>query len=97
MTYPDTPGYSDPDTSKAAADKIAAVSGDLAQLVLAAISDKPQTCFELETVLGLPHQTASARVRELVLKELVEDSGARRPTASGRNAKVWRRKLKEDE
>lgn len=44
---------------------------------------------ELERWLGLPHQTVSARRRELVLKGLIEDSGERRKTRSGRKAVVW--------
>lgn len=38
------------------------------------------TCAEVEQALRLPHQTASARIR---------DSGARRLTPSGRKAIVW--------
>lgn len=44
---------------------------------------------ELEQALGLRHQTASARRRELVKMGLVQDSGQRRPTRSGRSATVW--------
>ena len=44
---------------------------------------------EIERGLALRHQTASARRRELVLGGLVEDSGLRRPTSSGRKAAVW--------
>lgn len=35
------------------------------------------------------HQTASARVRELVLAGLIEDTGKRRKTRSGRGARVY--------
>lgn len=37
----------------------------------------------------LSHQTASARVRGLVLRGRVKDSGKRRDTRSGRKATVW--------
>jgi hypothetical protein len=44
---------------------------------------------EIEVVLGMRHQTASARRRGLVLKLYVSDSGAKRPTRSGSSAIVW--------
>ncbi len=44
---------------------------------------------EIEVALGLRHQTASARRRELVLAGHVTDSGQRRATRSGRMAVVW--------
>tara|TARA_Y100000034_G_C6891619_1_gene410285 strand:+ start:1276 stop:1596 length:321 start_codon:yes stop_codon:yes gene_type:complete len=44
---------------------------------------------EIEVALDLRHQTASARRRELVQLGFVVDSGVRRPTRSGRKAKVW--------
>lgn len=44
---------------------------------------------EIETQLGMLHQTASARRRGLVLKGLIVDSGRRRETRSGRTAVVW--------
>ena len=47
------------------------------------------TDYEVEQHLGLSHQTTSARRRELVLKGLAKDSGARRFTGSGRKATVW--------
>jgi hypothetical protein len=48
-----------------------------------------RTDDELEQETGWRHQTVSARRRELVLKKLVEDSGNRRNTTSGRKAVVW--------
>lgn len=50
---------------------------------------KGWTDDELECHTKLPHQTVSARRRELVLKGLIEDSGERRKTRSGRKAVVW--------
>lgn len=47
------------------------------------------TCDEVEVALGLRHQTASARLRELVLKGAIKDSGARRLTRSKRKAAVY--------
>lgn len=47
------------------------------------------TCYELEKMLNLPHQTASARINDLIKENRIIDSGLRRKTQSGRNAIVW--------
>lgn len=47
------------------------------------------TCDEVEYSLALTHQCASARVRELVRKGRLSDSGERRRTRSGRTARVY--------
>jgi predicted transcriptional regulator len=47
------------------------------------------TCDEIEENLCLSHQTASARLKGLADKGLIKDSGARRPTRSGRAARVY--------
>jgi hypothetical protein len=48
------------------------------------------TCDELEQALGLSHQTASARLREMAKAETIYDSGHRRETRTGRTAIIWR-------
>ena len=48
-----------------------------------------RTDDELEVRCRLSHQTTSARRRALVRGGLVKDSGATRPTRSGRNASIW--------
>lgn len=48
-----------------------------------------RTDDELEYLLGIPHQTASALRRGLVKNGKVEDSRYRRRTRSGRNAIIW--------
>lgn len=47
------------------------------------------TCDEVERLLGLSHQTASARIRELTQLGRLRDSGERRKTRTGRNARVY--------
>jgi len=47
------------------------------------------TCDELEQILDAKHQSVSAKIREGVLGNEIEDSGMRRKTRSGRNAIVW--------
>lgn len=44
---------------------------------------------EIEEILGMRHQNASARRNALVRAGRVKDSGLRRPTRSGREATVW--------
>ena len=80
------------DTSEAAAHSMLGPAPRLRALVYGAIrrsGDQGRTCDELEVQLELRHQTASARVRELAARDLIRDSGARRPTRSGRGAVVW--------
>ena len=47
------------------------------------------TCDEIESAMGILHQTASPRVRELVQKSYLHDSGTERKTRSRRMAIVW--------
>lgn len=89
-SYPDTPGYVARDTSREAAEAIAPRAPNLRDRVLAHINYCPATCAEVTALMGLPHQTVSARFTELAHGKLIVDSGQRRKTASGRNAIVWR-------
>ena len=80
------------DTSREAADSIQAVLGPLQARVLRhviACGADGTTCDEAEEALAMKHQTCSARIRELVLKDRIVDSGERRHTRSGRNAVVY--------
>lgn len=77
-------------TSREAAESMAECAGSLIQRVLAYIRDRGgATCDECECALGMPHQTASARIRELFQRGRVRDSGKTRATRSGRKATVW--------
>ena len=94
--YPDVPGHArDSDTSRAAAKSVEPTVNKIRALVLDCIRlnwtmHGGATCEEVELATGLSHQTCSARIRELVLKGLVRDSGERRMNKSGRTATVWR-------
>jgi uracil-DNA glycosylase len=80
------------DTSKAAAESIAADSGQLREFVFSYIEKAGiggMTCDEVEEAADMRHQTASARIRELAQKGRIVDSGRRRPTRSSRMAIVW--------
>jgi len=91
--YPDRPGHvRGSDTSRAAADSFG--DDDLSRqkrLIMGRFETKPDglTCDEIEVVLGFRHQTASARIRELVLTGFLLDTGRRRHTRSGRPARVY--------
>lgn len=85
-----TPRVRSSDTSQDAGDSMMPAVGTLRRQVYNLIAVRPSTDDEVEDILGLRHQTASARRRELVLLGLVKDSGERRFTSSGRKATVWR-------
>lgn len=77
------------DTSIAAAESMKPHVGRIQSDVLEMIKRMPMTCDRVEQVLGLSHQTASARIRELRGLNLIKDSGRKAPTRSGRKAVVW--------
>ena len=83
------------DTSAAAYESLTEPTlANLKKRVYDYIASRPQgeaTCDEVEIGTGLSHQTASARVRDLVKAGLIVDTGARRPTRSGRGARVYRK------
>lgn len=78
------------DTSVAAGEAIRPTAGALREQIHAHLAlVKGATCDEVEVALTMRHQTASARIRELKLEDLIQDSGDRRPTRSGKLAIVW--------
>lgn len=85
------PFVANSDTSEAAADSIEGSVTALRKKVLEAIAgaEDGATCDQIEVALHMRHQTASARVRELALMGYIEDTGVRRPTRSGRTARVY--------
>lgn len=66
----------------------AARLGDLSARILAHIRAKASTCDEVEIALELTHQSASARINDLMNAGAVIAT-AKRKTRSGRNARVW--------
>jgi predicted ArsR family transcriptional regulator len=80
------------DTSEAASDSMLGEAAKQRSAVYRAISTAQPpgaTCEQVENHLGLKHQAASARIRELVLDGLVIDTGQRRRNTSGRTAAIW--------
>ena len=95
-----TPAHNGTDTSREAADSIKPVLGALQNKVLDAfMAAGPMglTTEECEQILGLKHQTCSPRIYELskcqppylVLGQDEEHQIIKRPTTSGRKAKVY--------
>lgn len=88
--YPSGPGYSDQDTSKAAAASVKATAPKLAEVLLSVIRMKgPMTADELELATGKRAQSITARLRNLVMAGKLVDTGDRRKTRRGRAAKVY--------
>lgn len=78
-------------TSEAAARSVDAGLNAMQQEVLRAIEQAGSsglTCDELEQQLGMRHQTASARVRELTQRQVIVCASTRK-TSSGRQANVY--------
>lgn len=83
---------SNPDTSRAAAEAIAENATTLRASVYRFIRARRYggaTDDEVEQGMGLRHETASSRRRELVLTGHVRWSGEYRDTRRGRKARVW--------
>ena len=95
-TQGDIPFEVDSTTSAEAAKTLEAHLSQLEQTVFDLIAAEPRTCEALELASGLSHQTVSARVRGLVLRDRVMDSGTRGRNRSGRRAVIWRVKTAED-
>lgn len=92
MAGPGAPYVKGSDTSLEAAEEAVSFSASLREQILDHIQKlggAGATCDEVEVSFGLRHQTASARIRELVQVGSLKDSGARRKTRSGRGAVVW--------
>lgn len=87
-----TAPYSNPTTSRAAAESIADELPFLEKKVLAFINARGAygaTCFEVEAGLALSHQTASARINGLKRRFLAVPLAITRTAPSGRQAQVW--------
>ncbi len=81
MSYPHSPGFESVDTSVTAAASVTESASSMRSRIKRHILWRTDaTCDEVERALGLRHQTASARIRELVRK---------RKTTSGRDARVY--------
>lgn len=92
--YPADPAYGKTDTSHEAALAIKPTRAMLQHAVLAALAAHPLglTSHELAAITGHAYGSIQPRTTELHLAGHITDSGDRRPTPSGRNSVVWRKK-----
>ena len=66
-------------------------SAKLDRLIMKSLEDLGEvTCQRIEGYIDRDHQAVSGNLRHLVEKNLVEDSGRRGKTRSGRSAILWR-------
>ena len=87
-----TPYVQGSDTSLIAAASVSLSTASLRLRILRRVREsvgEGMTCDEVEDVMKLRHQTASARIRELVQDNKLVDSGYRRLTRSNHPATVW--------
>jgi response regulator of citrate/malate metabolism len=90
LTITFEPPHNGTATSRAAADSMRGHAPRLKRQILAQIAtaDWGLTCDEVEQRTGLSHQTASARIRELLESDSLYHHGTR-STRSGRQARVY--------
>ena len=76
-------------TSNAAYESIKPHKSSMKYRILKFLEERESTDDEMEMALGMSHQTLSSCRRALVKDGLVEATGDKRPTRSGRLAQVW--------
>lgn len=81
----------DPTTSKAAAERVSEFGGEYERLILQALSQGPAHKDCIAERCGLTEQQVVRRLRAMERAGLVERTNETRPTASGRQATVWRK------
>lgn len=92
LFYREAP-HSGGETSREAARSIRSALPRLEAMVLSALSGcSGMTAHEMETATGLAGNTVRPRLVGLRERGLIEDTGERRVTPSGRKAVVWRAK-----
>ena len=79
-----------PATSKAAAERVSEFGGEHERLILQALSQGPAHKDCIAERCGLTEQQVVRRLRAMERAGLVERTNETRPTASGRQATVWR-------
>lgn len=89
--YPFVPGTKSRDTSALAAEAMKAKAPTLRDQVFDVIrAGQGSTADEVAEALGKSVLSCRPRLSELCALDKIEDTGARRPNASGVNAIVWR-------
>lgn len=90
-SYPSSPGFREPDTSRKAAESMAPTASLLREKCLAALRQHgPMTADEIAERVGITPFSCRPRCTELLALGHIADTGERRRNDSGRSAKVWR-------
>ena len=90
------PAHNYTETSKSAYNKQKPKLKTKREKVLEFLKSQSSTNYEIADELEMPLSSVCARVRELQLLELIEDSGHRRETPYGKTAIVWQTKKNEN-
>lgn len=91
--YPESPGFRDTDTSKAAAEEMKPTAATLRNACLLELGwFGPKTADECAAWLEESPLSIRPRFSELKRLGKIEDAGERRRNASGKSAIVWRAK-----
>lgn len=77
------------DTSKQSYEKSLPKQKTIRDQIFQYITSQPSTNEQISNELNIKLQTVCARVRELQILNLIEDSGKRGKTASNRTAIIW--------
>lgn len=81
---------SDPVTSHQAAASVDATAlEEQVGIVVRARAQYGATSYEVQSILGLSHQSVSPRFAPLKRKGVIRDSGRKRPGGAGRSQIVW--------
>jgi len=90
--YPETPGWKTetPETSKVAALSIKVLSKTLRDRCEEQLTSGEATADEVAERLHKSILSIRPRLSELLAMNRIEDTGARRPNESGKQAVVWR-------
>ncbi len=95
-TYPLSPGYKVAGPSQESANVEAGIVDTMREAALLCLRTfGPQTADECAEELGKSVLTIRPRFSELLRLGLIEDTGLRRPNASGHRATVWRIKAQQ--
>ena len=86
------PAHNYTETSKSAYNKQKPKLKTKREKVLEFVKSQSSTNYQIADELEMPLSSVCARVRELQLLELIEDSGHRRETPYGKTAIVWQKK-----
>lgn len=89
-TYPQTPGWRDPDTSRESAEKMASYSVVLREQVYAWLKHTPAAVHQVAASLDVTVPAIQPRFSELVAEGRIEKTGRRHVNASGHSAAVWK-------